>query len=113
MPVRIIGLPDGLNDFVEGMVRLGRHPSPDGVIVTALERYLHDIVSEICLAAHIDMGKADMAALKSFLDQNDAAHPTLPVPITEELKARIEILVGPVADIEFDPDQPIEGDVEL
>lgn len=110
MPVLTVGLSDDLLFFIEGMVRLGQHPSPDGVIVAALERYQHDIVSEFCLAARIDTGQADMKTLQAFLELHDAAHPTLPVPITEELKARIEILIGPIADIDIDLEKSIESD---
>ena len=113
MPVLTIGLPGHLDRFINGLVEIGRHAHPDDVIVTALERYCEDIVSELCFSARIDAGEADMAALKAFLKRYEAAHPALPVPITSELKARIEILIGPIAEIDIDPDEPIEGDVDL
>ena len=113
MPVLTIGLPGHLHRFINGLVEIGRHTHRDDVIVTALERYCEDIVSELCLSVSIDAGEADMSAFKSFLARYEAAHPVLPVPITPELKARIEILIGPIAEIDIDPDEPIEGEVDL
>lgn len=113
MPVLTIGLPGHLHQFINGLVEIGRHVHPDDVIVTALERYCEDIVSELCFAARIDAGDADMAALKAFLKRYETAHPALPVPITPELKARIEILIGPIAEIDIDTEEPLEGDVDL
>ncbi len=110
MPVLTIGLPSYLNVFINGLVEIGRNVDADEVIVTALERYRIDIVSELCLAAQIDAGEADMAALQSFVDWYEARHPTLPVPVTPELKARIEILVGPVEEIDIDLDKTFKGD---
>lgn len=113
MPMRTIELPDHLDAFIEGLVIIGRHRSPDEVIITALERYQEDIISELCLAALIDAGEADMTTLQSFLDRHGSAHPTLLLPITSELKARIEILIGPIEEIDIDLDKPIEGDTAL
>lgn len=110
MPVLTIGIPSHLNVFINGLVEIGRNVDADEVIVTALERYRMDIVSELILAAQIDAGEADMTTLQSLLEWYESRHPTLPVPVTPELKARIEILVGPVEKIDIDLDEPIEGD---
>lgn len=110
MAILTIGLPSHLDRFINGLVEIGRHAHPDDVVVTALERYCEDIASELCFAACIDEGEADMAALKAFLVRYEAENPALPVPITPELKARIEILIGPTSEIYVGPEKAIEDD---
>lgn len=106
MPIRAVAFTDSHNAFIEGMVEIGKHASPDGVVVTALERYREDIVSELALAVRIEAGEADMDVLRSFLDWHNSRHPALATPIAQELKARISILIGPIPDTNPTPEKP-------
>lgn len=110
MPVRTFELSDELNVFVDIMVQIGRHASADEVVITALERYAADIDAELELVARIDVGDADMGTLQEFLDRYRSVHSVVLRPVTQEFMARIELLVGPVEEIDIDLDEPIEGD---
>lgn len=110
MPVRMIDLPDELDAAVDEMVKSGRHANSDEVVVTALERYEADIDAELRLAAQIDAGAADMAALEAFLERYRSVHTAPLMPITQEFKDRIEVLVGPVEEIDIDLEKAIEDE---
>ncbi|MCW0236339.1 MAG: hypothetical protein OJJ21_22265 [Ferrovibrio sp.] len=113
MHVRTIELAAELDAFVEEVVLTGRHANPDEVVVTALERYSPAIDAELDLAARIDAGDADMAALQAFLERYRSVHSALLVPITQEFMERIELLVGPIEEIDIDLDEPIgDGETE-
>lgn len=108
MPIRTVAFLDSHTAFIDGMVQIGKHASPDGVVVTALERYREDIVSELALAVRIEAGEADMDVLRSFLHWYNSRHPALMPPVTQELKARISILIDPLADSDTWPKKPAE-----
>lgn len=113
MPVQAVKLTDHLNKFIADMVQAGRHASQDEVIAVALERYQEDIAAELELAARIDAGVADMAALEAFLAHYHSRRSAPLVPVTREFMDRIEILVGPVNAIDIDLEMPVEGEADL
>lgn len=72
------------------------------------ERYRDDIVAGMCLAAKIGAGDADAETLQAYLAWHNARHPTQLLPITPELRDRIEILTGPIKYLDIDLDKAFE-----
>jgi Arc/MetJ-type ribon-helix-helix transcriptional regulator len=113
MPIRTIQLPDHLNAFIDEQVRLGRHNSPDDVIGTAVERYAQDVAAELELATLLNTGDFDRTTVRALLMQVSLSRTDFLVPVTLELRDRIEKLIGPISEIGINLDIKIRGDSEL
>lgn len=80
----------------------------DDMVAFSVQRGLAQVAQGRCA---LDWAGRKFPKLEVSVSREDGDQHSLPLlPITQELKDRIEKLVGPIEEIDIDPDKPIEDD---